>query len=95
MKTEIVVVGDPDTVYGFRLAGVDNTFVLIEGDEAPPALVGMRDKLILASDAALKVLGDEADTLRNNNTVQEIPGKGYQGLNKIIKDTVGFDISMK
>jgi len=95
LRAEIVVLGDEDTVYGFRLAGVKEGQVVNDStvDEVKPRL-DYEGKIIFISEDAASLLGGKVDELRRRNALQVIPGKNYKGVRDLIKDTIGFDINV-
>ena len=95
--TEIYLVGDRDTVTGFQLAGVKNSYV-IEDMEPARIYEELSDKLgiIMVTYEAAKKMGGYLDKLEEKTVVFVLPdkeGKGDETINKLIKKAIGFDIT--
>ena len=89
----VVVLGNQDTVDGFRLAGVGEA-IQVDEDFDETMLEGLSQKLILVDEDAAGILGETMNELRRDNAVQAIPGREYKGVRDLIKDTIGFDVNV-
>jgi vacuolar-type H+-ATPase subunit F/Vma7 len=97
-EKEIILVGDEDTVQGFKLAGVKRTHVINEENKDEVYDKIREEKaVILLSEEAESLLGERVEELRENTVVQVVPLKPgeYAVINELIRDTVGFDLTEK
>jgi len=94
------VIGDEDTVVGFRFAGVRGT-VVEDAERASRALaeaVARADAVLIIPEAIAELIREEIDELRFGATVPlvvEVPGReGYAGsvpsLFRLIREAVGI-----
>lgn len=93
---DIYLVGDEGAMTGFRLAGLDKTYSINEGnvDEVYDSLKD-KDAVIMLTYSASTLLGDRVDKLRKRSfllTIPDRPGEKYTTVRNLIKDTVGFDL---
>ncbi len=93
MKQDLVIIADAETVNGFKLAGVGQAFIFDESNNfEKDGIIKLKDKIIFMSAKARSALEDELPSLMEKNIVQEIPGKDFQGLSDLIRETIGFDL---
>ena len=106
---EIALIGDRHTVYGFRLSGIQKTFVVenIEKDKARETIKGLFDDnigILLLTEKAAESLRDIFKELKRTKKgltpiVLEIPDSSgpligkVDPVGKLIKRTVGFEIA--
>ncbi len=90
---EIYLIGDEDSVAGFRLAGVKNAMVIHKANiEEVYGRVKDEEAFILLTQNAFEILGERTEDLRRKSVVQVIPSEDYPGISRLIRHTVGFEL---
>jgi V/A-type H+-transporting ATPase subunit F len=98
---QILVIGDEDTVTGFRMAGVQGTIVRNEQEahEAIREAAGHREAVIIVQQRTAEMVREEIDDIRYGTDlplIVEVPGiegPSEQGpsLFRLIRETVGIE----
>lgn len=95
MEAPVSVVGVGEELVGFRLAGVSETIDLKKKDtDEVYERLSEGDRMLIITKKAAEKLGAKTDRLRERNIVLVLPEAGEEGANiqKLIKETVGFDL---
>lgn len=91
----IIVLGDRETVLGFRLSGVREAYV-VDKDNAGEVYNKVKDSnaLFFITSEVEQLLGPKVKELRGKTLVQVIPKSGveYPALRQLIKEAIGFDV---
>jgi V/A-type H+-transporting ATPase subunit F len=91
----IIVLGDRDTVSGFKLSGVREAYV-VDKENAGEIYGKIKDApaLFFITGEVEELFGSKVKELRGKTLVQVIPKGGveYPALRQLIKEAIGFDV---
>jgi len=92
MRLDIVVVGGPEEVVGYKLAGISRVYPL--GTEGLKEGLKKEKSLIFMTGKAREALEEDIADISRDSIIFTIPEKGkpYTRVGDIIRDTIGFDL---
>lgn len=105
MDYKIAILGNQDTILGFKALGVD-TYSLVNIDEARKSLGVIKEKdygIVFITEDWMEKMEEEISELRNRALPAIVPipshlgssGYGLKNLRKIVERAVGSDILFK
>lgn len=97
---KIIYIGDADEKAGFMLGGLGNVKTIsAENKEKVLDELGDFSGLVLLSKKAETILGERLkeyhSTQRVFHTLGEKQGEEYETIDRIVKETIGFDLKKK